>query len=101
MQWHQTVQNMYGVSESALDEMVAGYNSIFSVFFGAFAGAAITLWVLFTTAVEPKKRYCCDLAFLCSGLALICLVAFVSSFARAYRRKKKLYKEAVPIKWPQ
>ena len=102
MQWHQTVQKMYGVSDSALDEMTAGYNSIYSVFFGVFVGGAITLWVTYrTTSIEPDKSYFLALAFSCLGLSIFFGIAFIRNYYRAFKKKKKLYEEAVPIKWPQ
>jgi hypothetical protein len=102
MRWHQTVINMYGVSEPSLNEMIAGYNSVYSVFFGICVGAAISLGLTIKTISlgGDYKRYCFDAFLVTIGLSFFFGIAFVNNLVRAILCKKRLYKEAIPITGP-
>jgi hypothetical protein len=98
MQWHKTVIHIYPVTDSQLEELTAGYNSLYLILFGIFAGAAVTLWVaLKQTSTEADKPYY-FLAFLVAlGFTLLSGVAGFTKLSAAHRCKKKLYQESVPI----
>ena len=88
----------YLVSQGMIEEMFAGYNSIFSVFFGVFAGVAGVLWGFWTQCtVEPTKRYYATFAVLAGVFTVLCGALFISGYVRAYLKKRKLYKEATLI----
>ena len=90
-----TIDKKYIVSEATLNEMVSGYNSIFSVFFGILAGVAGVLWGFWNQcSTQPTKMYYAQFASISTVLAVICGVIFVANYWRASHRKKRLYAEA-------
>jgi hypothetical protein len=99
MIWHKTTIRMYGVSDSQLEELTGGYNSLYLVFFGICVGAAVTLWVAMKQSPPAgTDRLYYFVAFLVSiGFAVVSGLAGLSKLAAAQRCKKKLYEEASPI----
>lgn len=90
-----TVDRKYIVSEATLDEMVSGYNSVFSVFFGILAGIAGVLWGFWNQCItQPTRMYYAQFATIATVLAVICGVIFISNYWKASSKKRKLYKEA-------
>ena len=98
MQWHRTTIRIYPVTDSQLEELTAGYNSLYLVLFGIFAGAAVTLWVaLKQTSAAADKPYYFLALLVAFGFTLLSGVAGFTKLSAAHRCKKKLYQESVPI----
>lgn len=98
MVWHRTTIRMYGVSDSQLEELTAGYNSGYLIFFGICAGAAVTLWVAMKQSPPGNDKLYYFVAFLASlGFGVLSGIAGFTKLRMAARCKTKLYKESVPI----
>lgn len=98
MVWHKTIVNIYPITDSKLEELTAGYNSMYLIFFGICVGAAISLGIAYPqiTTADQKPYYLA--AFLTSiGLSVLSGIAGVGRYWRASNAKAKLYKEAVPL----
>lgn len=97
--WHKTKMRMYGVSDSQLEELTAGYNSLHLVFFGICVGAAVTLLVAFKQL--PVKSddgpYYLAAIIATGGLAVVCGWNGLMNYRKASKRKQKLYEESIPI----
>jgi glucan phosphoethanolaminetransferase (alkaline phosphatase superfamily) len=96
--WHKTPMRMYGVSDSQLEELTAGYNSLYLILFGICVGAAISLGIAWreATSVADKPYYCGS--FIATLLvALLSGLAGFTNYWRAFRRKQKLYEDSVPL----
>jgi hypothetical protein len=100
--WHKTTIHMYGVAESQLEELTAGYNSLHLIFFGIFIGAAVAFFIAFKQLPDHSSSgpYYVGAVIATAGLALICGINGLTNFIKAYRRKRKLYKESLPIGQP-
>jgi hypothetical protein len=92
------IEKKYLISQSTIEEMFAGYNSIFSVFFGVFAGVAGVFWGFWNQCtVEPTKMYYLTFAVVSTVFTVLCGTLFLFGYVRAIVKKRKLYKEAVLI----
>jgi hypothetical protein len=92
---YSTVDRKYIISQGALEAMISGYTSIFSVVFGLFLGVAGILWGFwYQCTVEPTRRYYLTFAVVSSALAGLCLLVCIAGWYRAFSAKRKLYKEA-------
>jgi hypothetical protein len=100
--WYKTSMRMYAVSDSQLEELVAGYNSLHLVCFGICFGAAITLLVAFTqTALTASEKPYYFVGMIAAfGLSAFFGINGIVNCVKAYRRKAKLYKESVPLTPP-
>jgi hypothetical protein len=90
MIWHKTSIRVYPITESQLDELIAGYNSLSLVFFGVCFGAALTLGTVCRQAAtnapeEPYYVVGCAAALL---LAVFFGVHGVGSYEKPPRRQK-------------
>jgi asparagine N-glycosylation enzyme membrane subunit Stt3 len=89
---------MYVVSKNQLEELTAGYNSLYLVFFGICVGAVISLGIAFSQSSVASEKPYYMLGFVAAlGLSVVSGIAAGINFARAVRCKRNLYKEAVPI----
>jgi len=98
MIWYKTTIRIYPVTDSKLDELTAGYNSLYLVFFGVCVGAAISLSIAFkqTTAPADKPYYLAS--FLASVLGAIGFgFTSIKNYIRANRAKKHLYEHSIPL----
>jgi glucan phosphoethanolaminetransferase (alkaline phosphatase superfamily) len=98
MIWHKTVIRIYPVTDSTLEELTAGYNSLHLVFFGVCIGAAISLFIAFrtTTALSEKPYYL--FSFLaCLGLGALFGTFGITNYLRARQSKNRLYEQSIPI----
>jgi hypothetical protein len=97
--WHKTPMRMYGVSDSQLEELTAGYNSLHLVCFGICVGAGFTLLIAFkqTASTAAEKPYYLAGMIALFGLSVMFGINGMVNYARASRRKAKLYKESVPL----
>jgi hypothetical protein len=100
--WHKTIMHMYAVSDSALEELTAGYNSLHLVCFGICVGAAFTLLIAFeqTASTAGERPYYFAGMIAMFGLSVMFGINGVVNYIRASRRKAKLYKESVPLTPP-
>jgi hypothetical protein len=98
MIWHKTPMKMYGVSDSKLDELTAGYNSLYLFFSGICLGASVSLFVgLRTTTVQADKPM-----YLAASITTVILGVFfglmgIHNYLRASRAKNRLYQQSIPI----
>jgi hypothetical protein len=99
MTWHKTVIRVYPVTDSQLEELTAGYNSLHLIFFGVCAGAALALWIAFlqTAQSAPERLYYFAGALVLVGLSIVCGINGIGNCVRASRRKKQLYETSIPI----
>jgi hypothetical protein len=98
MIWHKTQIRIYPVTDSKLEELTAGYNSIYLVFFGIFIGAAVSLFIAFKeTAVIAEKPYYLAGFIGTLGVGILSGIAGITNLVRASLSKKRLYREAVPL----
>jgi hypothetical protein len=97
--WHKTIMHMYGVSESQLEELTAGYNSLHLVCFGISVGAALTLFIAFRQAAStaPERPYYFGSMIAMCGLSILFGGNGIMNYLKASRRKSRLYRESVPI----
>jgi len=98
MVWHKTTIRMYAISESQLEELAAGYNSLHLVFFGISIGAALALGIAWGQSEASQKLYYFSGALVMFGLSILFAINGFSNYRKASNCKKKLYQEAVPIK---
>jgi hypothetical protein len=99
MVWHKARIDMYPISNHQLDELTAGYNSLHLVCFGICVGAALALGIACQqVSHEGSERiYYFAGTLVMSGLAVLFAITGGTNFYRAYRCKRKLYKESIPI----
>jgi len=96
--WHKTTIHMYGVSDSQLEELTAGYNSLYFVLFGICTSAAVSLGIAFAQTSEASdKPYYLAGTLATLGIAAVAGVTGFMRYGAASARKKKLYRESVPI----
>lgn len=98
MVWHRTIIRVYPVTDSQLEELTAGYNSLHLICFGIFFGAFISLGIALaqTTSVTDKPYYFMG-TLVMLGLSVLFGINGIGNYVRAYRRKRQLYSECVPI----
>jgi hypothetical protein len=98
MQWHRTTIRIYPVTESQLEELTGGYNSLYLILFGIFSGASLTLGIALKQSVVAADKPYYFAGFLAAlGLTAISGVAGFTKLLSAYRRKSSLYRESIPI----
>lgn len=96
--WHKTTVHIYPVSDSQLAELTAGYNSLYLILFGIFAGAAISLGITYPqlTATSGQKPYFLAALITAIGLTFMFGIAGVGRLIRASAAKKRL-ENTVPL----
>jgi hypothetical protein len=98
MIWHKTTIRIYPVSDSQLDELTAGYNSLTLIFFGICIGAAVPLWIAFKETASTTERPYYFFGFLAASLVgMLSGIMGIRDYIRASKRKKQLYNEAIPM----
>jgi NhaP-type Na+/H+ or K+/H+ antiporter len=99
MVWYKTVIHIYPVTDSQLEELTAGYNSLHLVCFGICVGAACSLLIALeqtaSTAAERPYYFAGMVAMF--GLSVMFGINGVMNYVRASRRKAKLYRESIPV----
>jgi hypothetical protein len=96
--WHKGVVKIYPVTDSKLEELTAGYNSLYLIFFGIFAGAGISFLIAFETAVvADKKPYYVGACISTLGVAILFGIVGITNYVRASRAKAKLYQDSIPL----
>jgi hypothetical protein len=96
--WHKGTIKVYPVTDSKLDELTAGYNSLHLVFLGIFAGGTISSGIALGTGTDVSQKPYYLAAFLTSlGLSILFGIIGVGNYRRASRAKTKLYQESVPL----
>lgn len=102
MVWHKSRIDMYPVSNHQLEELTAGYNSLHLVCFGICFGAALTLGIACLQAAHgaPEKLYYFSAGTVLAGLTVVFGINGGMGYYRAYKCKKRLYNESVPIERP-
>ncbi len=100
--WHKGTVKVYPVTDSKLEELTAGYNSLHLVFFGIFIGAAISFLIACrSTPVATEKPYYLAACIAAFGVGILFGVVGIGNYVRASKAKNKLYKESVPLEWPK
>ncbi len=100
--WHKNVVHIYPIPDSKLEELIAGYNSLYMVFFGICVGAIISLGVTYPqVAMASQKPYYLAALLSSIGLAALFGIAGVAGYVRAAKAKRRLYEECVPIEPPK
>jgi hypothetical protein len=98
MVWHKTVIRVYPVTDSQLEELTAGFNSLHLICFGIFVGAFISLLIaFFQTSSASEKPYYFAGTLVMFGLSVLFGINGIGNYVKAYRRKSKLYGESIPI----
>ncbi|SRR6266849_5836093 len=96
--WHKGTVKVYPITDSKLDELTAGYNSLHLVFFGICVGAGISLLIACRSAASGnEKLYYFSACFIAFGLSVLFGAIGITNYVRAWRSKRKLYKESVPL----
>lgn len=99
--WHKTTVHIYPVSDSQLRELAAGYNSMYLVFFGICAGAAVSLGTACPQITNTAQRPYYFAAFLVSVFAMIFFgIAGFGRYRRAAKAKKRL-ENSLPLVPPK
>lgn len=98
--WHKTVQHIYPVSDSQLDELTAGYNSLYLVFLGICLGGVISLGITYPQITNATQKPYYFAALLVSiFFAFFFAIAGIGRYTRASSAKKRL-KHSVPLEPP-
>lgn len=100
--WHRTTVKIYPITDSKLEELTAGYNSIYLVFFGICVGAAISLCIIYPQiTTDNQKPYYLAALIASIGLSVFSGIGGIGRYVRAIKAKNRLYQEAVPLQPPQ
>jgi hypothetical protein len=100
--WHKGTVKIYPVTDSKLEELTAGYNSLYLVFFGLSVGAGISFLIACgSTIASTEKPYYVAACITTWGLAVLFGIAGVGNFLRAQKAKTKLYQNSIPIDPPK
>jgi hypothetical protein len=94
---HKQTIHMYGVTDTQLNQLMAGYTSLHLVFFGICFGAWISLVIpLFCNAVPKEtKIYFFAAALVSGGLAVWAGLGALAHWGVARKIKSALYKQDI------
>src|SRR5690242_1583093 len=96
--WHKGTVKIYPITDSKLDELTAGYNSLHLVFFGICVGAGTSFLIACKSAAGGnEKLYYFSACFISFGLSVFFGTIGITNYVRAYLSKRRLYKESVPL----
>lgn len=100
--WHKGTVKIYPITDSKLDELTAGYNSLHLIFFGISIGAGISFLIACrSTIAATEKPYYVAACIATFGLSAVFGITGITNYFRASKAKKKLYKESVPLDPPK
>ena len=100
--WHKGLVKIYPITDSKLNELTAGYNSLHLVFFGIFIGAGISFLIACrSTIAAAEKPYYLAACIMTFGLGILFGITGITNYVRAWRAKNELYKNSVPLEPPK
>jgi hypothetical protein len=100
--WHKGTVKIYPVTDSKLEELTAGYNSLYLIFFGVSIGAGISFLIACrSTIAASEKPYYLAACIATFGLAVLFGIAGFGNYRRARRAKANLYENSIPLDPPK
>lgn len=96
--WYKGVIKIYPVTDSKLEELTAGYNSLYLVFCGIFIGAGFSFLIACNdTLVASEKPYYLAVCIATFGLGIFFAIHGITNYVRAWRAKRDLYENSIPL----
>lgn len=98
VRWHKTVTNMYAISDSKLNELTAGYNSLYLLFCGICLGAFVSIFIALRTSTSGTDKPMYLAAAIVTGVlgVFFGIIGLYNHF-KVSQAKKKLHREAILI----